>query len=373
MRDLIPSLPLSTLTARLQRHRTAALLAGALCAFPAWSETPPAVQVAPAALRAVQVATVQAPQAGQLFWAPAHLEYLPGQLDSVVAPVQARVTAIHVQPGQTVKAGAPLATLVSADALRMRHEVRAAQLASETAKTELQRQQNLVERGVGTDMELRSAHARSKEAAQELERARGTAALLGQDGGDRIVLRAPHAGVVAQHQATMGALAEAGAVLFAIGNPQSLGIVADVFEAELAGLKAGSAAQVELQTQATAVPAKVLQVGAVVNAESRRAPVQLAFADKTVPAGLRAGMQARVGIAMERGDQMMVPLAAVLIKGENRTVVFVQTGEHAFAARDIQLGQPVRGWVPVISGLKPGERIVVRGALLLDGAASQML
>jgi cobalt-zinc-cadmium efflux system membrane fusion protein len=51
----------------------------------------------------------------------------------------------------------------------------------------------------------------------------------------------------------------------------------------------------------------------------------------------------------------------------------VQTGEHAFAARDIQLGQPVRGWVPVISGLKPGERIVVRGALLLDGAASQML
>jgi cobalt-zinc-cadmium efflux system membrane fusion protein len=104
----------------------------------------------------------------------------------------------------------------------------------------------------------------------------------------------------------MGALAEAGAVLFAIGNPQSLGIVADVFEAELAGL-AGSAAQVELQTQAAAVPAKVLQVGAVVNAESRRAPVQLAFADKTVPAGLRAGMQARVGIAMERGDQMMVP------------------------------------------------------------------
>ncbi len=373
MRDLIPSLPLSTLTARLQRHRTAALLAGALCAFPAWSETPPAVQVAPAALRTVQVATVQAPQAGQLFWAPAHLEYLPGQLDSVVAPVQARVTAIHVQPGQTVKAGAPLATLVSADALRMRHEVRAAQLASETARTELQRQQNLVERGVGTDMELRSAQARSKEAAQELERARGTAALLGQDGGDRIVLRAPHAGVVAQHQATMGALAEAGAVLFAIGNPQSLGIVADVFEAELAGLKAGSAAQVELQIQAAAVPAKVLQVGAVVNAESRRAAVQLAFADKTVPAGLRAGMQDRDGIAMERGDQMMVPLAAVLIKGENRTVVFVQTGEHAFAARDIQLGQPVRGWVPVISGLKPGERIVVRGALLLDGAASQML
>jgi len=53
--------------------------------------------------------------------------------------------------------------------------------------------------------------------------------------------------------------------------------------------------------------------------------------------------------------------------------VFVQTGEHAFEARMVKLGAPVRGWVPVISGLKSGERIVVRGALLLDGAASQML
>lgn len=101
--------------------------------------------------------------------------------------------------------------------------------------------------------------------------------------------------------------------------------------------------------------------------------MQLAFADKSLPEGLRAGMQARVGMAMERSAQMMVPMGAVLIKSENRTVVFVQKGENAFEARDVQLGQPVRGWVPVISGLQTGERIVVRGALLLDGAASQLL
>lgn len=374
MRALASPPSFTALSAVLQRHRAAVLLTGALCSLPAFSEPAPAVvQVAPAALRMLDMATVQAPQAGQLLWSPAHLEYQPGQLDSVVAPAQARITAIHVQPGQTVKAGAPLATLVSADALRMRHEVRAAQLAADTAHTELQRQKDMVGRGVGTDMELRAAQAHSKESAQELSRASATAALLGPDGGDRIVLRAPHAGVVAQHQATMGALAEAGTLLFAIGNPQSLGVVADVFEADLPVLKAGSIAQVELQTQSAPLPAKVLQVGAVVNAESRRAPVQLAFADKSLPEGLRAGMQARVGMAMERSAQMMVPMGAVLIKSENRTVVFVQKGENAFEARDVQLGQPVRGWVPVISGLQTGERIVVRGALLLDGAASQLL
>jgi len=354
-------------------RRGAVLLACALLAAPAFSEQRAAVKVAPAALRMLEIAPVQAPQSGQWLWSPARLEYPSGQLGSVVSPATARVTAIHVQPGQTVKAGAPLATLVSADALRMRHEVGAAQLGAETSRAELQRQQDMVARGVGTETELRVAQARSKEAAQELARARGTAALLGSDGGDRIVLRAPQAGVVAQHQASMGQLAEAGALLFAIGNPQSLGVVAEVFEGDLPLLKAGVAAQVELPTRSAPVAARVQQVGAVVNAESRRAPVTLALEGKDLPEGLRAGMQARVGISVQGPAQMRMPVGAVLIQGENRSVVFVQTAEQTFEARTVQLGAPVRGWVPVISGLKSGERIVVRGTLLLDGAASQML
>jgi len=129
---------------------------------------------------------------------------------------------------------------------------------------------------------------------------------------------------------------------------------------------------VELPNQSTSLSAKLVQVGAVVNAESRRAPVQLGLTG-ALPEGLRAGMQARVGIVVERSAQMMVPMGAVLIKDENRSVVFVQTAEHAFEMRDVKLGAPVRGWVPVVSGLNSGERIVVRGALLLDGAASQLL
>lgn len=368
--------PLPSPSSWLQRQRTTVLLASALCAaFPAFSEPVAAksVQVAPAAMRMLEVAPVQAPQAGQLLWSPAHVEFLTGQLDTIPTPVQARVIALHVQPGQTVKAGDSLATLVSADALKLRHEVRSAQLAADTARVELQRQQDMVARGVGTDMELRAAQARSKEAVQELSRAGGTAALLGSDGGDRIVLRAPHAGVVAQMQATMGMLADAGAALFAIGNPQSLGVVADVFEVDLPSLKQGSMAQVELPMQAEPAAAKVVQVGAVVNAESRRAPVQLAFTSKEIASSLRAGMQARVGVTVDRPAQMMVPVGAVLIKGENSTVVFVEKAERQFEARVVKLGQPVRGWVPVISGLQSGERIVVRGALLLDGAASQLL
>ena len=51
----------------------------------------------------------------------------------------------------------------------------------------------------------------------------------------------------------------------------------------------------------------------------------------------------------------------------------VQVDDGVFEARNVTLGQPLRGMVPVQSGLKAGDKIVVRGGLLLDGAASQML
>lgn len=70
---------------------------------------------------------------------------------------------------------------------------------------------------------------------------------------------------------------------------------------------------------------------------------------------------------------MLIPVTAVLIKDESRSIVFVQTGEQQFEARTVVLGRPSRGMVPVVSGLKSGEKIVVRGGLLLDGAASQLL
>lgn len=84
-------------------------------------------------------------------------------------------------------------------------------------------------------------------------------------------------------------------------------------------------------------------------------------------------MQARVGLQVSNEHEMLIPVTAVLIKDESRSIVFVQTGEQQFEARTVVLGRPSRGMVPVVSGLKSGEKIVVRGGLLLDGAASQLL
>jgi multidrug efflux pump subunit AcrA (membrane-fusion protein) len=79
-------------------------------------------------------------------------------------------------------------------------------------------------------------------------------------------------------------------------------------------------------------------------------------------------MYARVEI--EVGDAGLgIPTASVLVKDGGRTVVFVQRDQRTFLAREVQVGPPVRGRAPVLAGLDRADRIVTRGALLIDGQA----
>ncbi|MEG2629895.1 MAG: efflux RND transporter periplasmic adaptor subunit, partial [Comamonas sp.] len=147
---------------------------------------------------------------------------------SVSVPVTARVVSVNAHVGDMVKAGDVLATLVSPDALRTRYEVAAAKTAHDVAVVESQRQQNMVDKGVGVEVDLRAAQAKLRETSQELSRAQGTAALLGSGGADRIDLRAPRAGIVAERKAIVGSSVEPGSALFMVGDPQSMNVVAEV-------------------------------------------------------------------------------------------------------------------------------------------------
>jgi cobalt-zinc-cadmium efflux system membrane fusion protein len=68
-----------------------------------------------------------------------------------------------------------------------------------------------------------------------------------------------------------------------------------------------------------------------------------------------------------------LPAEAVLIRGGNDWVVYVAKGDDTFERRSITAGRPLDGRVQVLSGLSPGDRVVVSGALLLDGSAEQLL
>lgn len=329
------------------------------------------IHVKPESVKMLDIAAVADPQGVQMAWAPAHVAFVEDRVASVSVPVSARVQTVSAHVGDMVKAGDLLATLVSPDALRTRYDVAAAKTAHDVAVVEAQRQQTMVDKGVGVEVDLRAAQAKVRETSQELARAQGTAALLGSGGGDRIELRAPRSGIVAERKAVVGTSAEPGAALFTIGDPQAMNVVAEVFESDLPGILVGSSVQVEVPQLPKPLKGTVRYLGATLDKESRRAAVVVALSEQNPV--LRPGMQAKVGVQLSNLHEMLIPVSAVLIKDESHSVVYVQHENSQFEARAVTLGRPSRGLVPVISGLKVGEKIVVRGGLLLDGAASQLL
>jgi len=342
----------------------------------------PEARAKPAAAKAVEVRPVQkqflaiepvgAAPDGDVLALPGRVTFRPQAHAAIGATAAGRVAALMVRPGETVRAGAPLFAIDSADAAGTRAALDQASTRLATAESVYRRNVEMTERGVGLQVERQEAAARLEEARAEHERARAAVNLIGAGQGSRVTVRAPADGVVMAIRAAVGAtVAPGGEALVELGDPSRLQVVAEVLADDLRRVAVGHAAEVDLPALSTRAAARVESASPRVDADSRRAEVYLAFV-KPVD-GLRAGMLAQVALRVGALAGVAVPVAAVLIKDGKRRVVYVERSDGTFEAREVQTGANRDGRVTILRGLEPGERIVVRGALLLDTQAEQLL
>jgi cobalt-zinc-cadmium efflux system membrane fusion protein len=329
-------------------------------------------QITDAQKQYLSIEPVAVSQAVDLLELPGRVTFRPQAQSAVGATTPGRVVAVLVQAGQVVKAGTELLTIESADAGTARATLDQAATRLGSAESVFRRQVEMVEKGVGLEFERQEAEARLKEARAEHERARNAADLIGSGQGIRVTVRAPADGVVITIRTAVGAsVAPGGEALLELGDPTRLQVVAQVPEGDLRRIAVGQEAEVELPALAARVAARVENFNPRVDPESRRAQIYLALAKRID--GLRAGMLAQVALRAGAKAGISVPVSAVLIKDGKRRVVYVERADGAFEARDVQTGQNRDGRVVILQGLSAGERVVVRGALLLDTQAEQLL
>jgi cobalt-zinc-cadmium efflux system membrane fusion protein len=168
---------------------------------------------------------------------------------------------------------------------------------------------------------------------------------MARDG--RMTLRAPREGrVVAKHVVPGERLTPQEAVL-TIADLSVVWVWASVYERDLAPLlrsQAGGGLKAEV------VVAAFPKIRIVVPNDD---------------ALLRPGMFAEATVALDRtGRAHYVPADAVVGDGDDR-FVFVKIGSELFLRRDVRTGEKLDGSIEILSGLKDGEEIVVRGAFLL--------
>ena len=59
-----------------------------------------------------------------------------------------------------------------------------------------------------------------------------------------------------------------------------------------------------------------------------------------------------------------------MIDSGRRQVVLVERGEGRYEPRPVKLGARVPGWVQVLDGVKPGERVVTQATFLIDAESN---
>jgi RND family efflux transporter MFP subunit len=264
------------------------------------------------------------------------------------------VEALHVSAvGDTVTAGAPLFELYSPDFLEAHRSHIVALHAVEAAQA----------RGEKPDMaSLEAARERLRNWDLTPEQVK---ALEGHHEPDtRVTILAKRPGTLMKRDVVLGAFAQPGMTLLEFADLSEVWVIADVYESEVAGVVAGLDAEVRLASSPDRpIAAKVGFVYPTLDTDTRTVRVRLVVPNED--GALKPGMYATVNLAIDEGEQVVVPDDAILDSGE-RQIVFVDQGQGHLAPREVVLGPRSEGEVVVKSGIAAGEKIVVSGNFLVD-------
>jgi cobalt-zinc-cadmium efflux system membrane fusion protein len=281
-----------------------------------------------------------------------------------------RIIALKAAPGDIVKAGQALAVIDSpdfgtafADLNKARADEKRKQLAVKRAKDLVPGEAISTRDWEAVQADYAQAQAETARAEQRLKNINPHDLNIK---GQLVTLASPMNGVVTERNASpaLEVSPNMTSPLFVVTDPKSLWLMIDLPETLLGLVKLGS----DVALMSDAYPedrfsAKIIQLGQVINPNTRRANV-LARIDNSA-GKLLPEMFVRASILQNSGQGVRVPNEGIMIRGLF-SYVFVETNPGEFTLRPVKLLKRGIDFSYVGEGLQGDEKIVTKGALLLD-------
>ncbi|AQR71138.1 efflux transporter periplasmic adaptor subunit [Janthinobacterium sp. LM6] len=349
------------------------------CAKPTAAATPPvqsmhlddgsiAVDKMSPLRQRLQIAAVQEQEIATQTEAPGSIEAMPEKLVKITPPLAGRITRLQRALGDSVKAGDPLFTLDSAELSAAYADDSKAKSALLQARQELERQKTLFEAEIAARKEYEAAQAAFVQAGSDAQASADKLAQYGAGArGSRrdYVLRSPIAGtVIAMDGAQGGYWNDINAPVMTVADLSTVWLSANVAERDLAQVAVGQKTRIKVDAwPGKDFEGKVAYVGAVLDPETRTVQVRVAIDNRA--GAFKPGMFAHAGFAGASRRALLVPAAAVLQSGLS-TRVMVERSALVFTPRTVEVGASHGDQVEIVSGLKAGERIVVKEGVLLN-------
>jgi len=260
------------------------------------------------------------------------------------------VTKIHVDAGDYVSKGQLLAELDNSSILQSLNEI---EKALELATTLYERQKNLYDKKIGTEVQyLQAKHQvedleiKLKNVKTELEKTRIYSPISGMV--DQITLKEGEA-----------AIPNAGAIR--VANLSALKVKAKISENMITQVKRGDKVTLSFPTGDVTLESTINSISKVIDPNNRTFDVEVLIPDN---AKINPNMLAVLSIKTYENQQAIaIPLNAVQ-KNEKEQFVMVasqKSGRWLAEIRKITTGQSYENWVEVSEGLNEGDVVITFG------------
>lgn len=306
---------------------------------------------------------------------------------TISSTISARIEALTVDQGDRVDVGQVLLRLDDSDLSRSVEVARAdlatatagveraradrvrAEAVTSAARRELARVQDLVVKGVVSELDADEAHdalriaeassSSARSAVREAERraaASARALELHEARLTETVIRAPFAGLITQRHRQAGDVLVPGSPVLTLISTELLWISAWVDETEMGRLAVGQPARVVLRSHPEReLAGAVARLGRAVDRETREFVVDVRL--DALPERWAIGQRAEVFIAVDRADRALVVLPRLIHRDGDTPGVFVAEGERA-RWTEVELGLRGPCAIEVVSGLRDGDRVL---------------
>lgn len=289
-----------------------------------------------------------------------YVAYDETTLSVVTTKVDGWVEKLHVEKtGAQVHEGDPLFEFYSPELFSAQEEYLAALRNRQRRDTP-----GIPRARIDSDALIRDARTRleffdiSGEQLRALERKQSVTKTL--------TIRAPFTGIVTHKDVVEGQMVEAGMALFRIADLSTVWVIGKVFESDLPYVRVGQEALMTLDyAPGKTFRGRVTYVYPYLDEKTREISLRMEFHNPGYE--LKPGMYANVTLTRQLASEaILVPDVAVIDTGR-RAVAFVESAPGRFEPREVTIGaRAENNRLQVLSGLAPGETVVVSGQFLLD-------
>jgi len=310
----------------------------------------------------------------QAITAPGTVAFNAYALADITTLVDAMVHARHVRLGNHVKKGQQLVTLNSTELAQAEAGYLKAKAEHNRSRQEFTRLKKLAKQKIVSQARLQQADSTYQAMHANLAASRATlysyglnkhdiSTLLNQEAYGLLTLRAPHAGTVVADDFRLGQHVAAGSRLMQVVDESHVWVEVKIPESLLSEIRIGQSASVTPKGSKGHYSGAVINIHHQLDVVTRTAGVRLEIQNSNDL--LHPGMFVSAEIATGSGEKaLLLPEQAIQRQG-SELIVFVEEEPGHFERREVVVGKVNMGLLPILSGVKAGEPVVVKGAFVL--------